>query len=168
MIPTIRRATEADLPLVSSVLNEAAAWLAARNAAIWHPDELAAAMLAPDVHAGFYYLALQSGEALQAAEAAGVMRLTSEDPLFWPEAAAGEALYVHRLAVRRTFAGATVSQTLLRFAAAEAKRRRCPALRLDCIASRPKLRALYERFGFRFHSERHVGPYHVARYELPL
>jgi GNAT superfamily N-acetyltransferase len=78
------------------------------------------------------------------------------------------SLYVHRLAVRRAFAGATVSHALLRFAADEAKRRGCSALRLDCIASRPKLRAVYERFGFRYHSDHHAGPYHVARYELRL
>ena len=35
-------------------------------------------------------------------------------------------------------------------------------------ASRPKLRELYERFGFQFHSFREVGPYYVARYLYPL
>ena len=41
-------------------------------------------------------------------------------------------------------------------------------LRLDTDASRPKLRELYERFGFQFHSFREVGPYYVARYLYPL
>ena len=162
MTPTIRRATATDLPLVSSVLNEAAAWLAAKNQPIWQPDELAPATLAPDVEAGFYYLAFENGEAL------GVMRLTDNDPSFWPDAPHGEAIYVHRLAVRRAFAGGTVSHALLRFAIDEAKRRRSGAVRLDCIAARPKLRALYEHFGFRYHSDRLVGPYHVARYEYVL
>jgi hypothetical protein len=33
-----------------------------------------------------------------------------------------------------------------------------------------RLRAVYERFGFRHHSDRQVGPYFVSRYEqeLPL
>jgi len=38
-------------------------------------------------------------------------------------------------------------------------------LRLDCEARRPELHAIYERFGFRFHSYRDVGPYHLSRYE---
>ena len=38
-------------------------------------------------------------------------------------------------------------------------------LRLDCEASRARLRAVYERFGFVHHSDRKVGPYCVARYE---
>ena len=41
-------------------------------------------------------------------------------------------------------------------------------LRLDCDASRPKLRRLYEELGFEFHSFRQVGAYYVARYEYPL
>jgi hypothetical protein len=41
-------------------------------------------------------------------------------------------------------------------------------LRLDCDASRPKLRAMYERFGFEFHSFRQVGAYYVARYQYAL
>jgi hypothetical protein len=41
----------------------------------------------------------------------------------------------------------------------------CSQFRLDCDSRRPKLRALYEGLGFRFHSERRVGAYTVARYE---
>jgi hypothetical protein len=41
-------------------------------------------------------------------------------------------------------------------------------LRLDCEASRPRLRAFYESFGFRYHSDKHVGPYHVSRYEFDV
>ena len=175
MTTFIRCARPRDLALVSSILAEAAAWLAARDQALWQLAELAPETIAPDVHAGFYYLAFEHAEAMSDDEAsgrrdepAGVMRLTLDDPQFWPEARAGDAVYVHRLAVRRAFAGATVSHALLRFAADEAKRRGCAAVRLDCIAARPKLRAIYEHFGFRYHSDRHVGPYHVARYELPL
>jgi hypothetical protein len=39
-------------------------------------------------------------------------------------------------------------------------------LRLDCEASRVRLRKVYEQFGFRHHSDRHVGPYFVSRYEF--
>jgi hypothetical protein len=37
---------------------------------------------------------------------------------------------------------------------------------LDCEASRPRLRAVYERFGFRHLDDRQVGPYYVSRYTL--
>ena len=32
-------------------------------------------------------------------------------------------------------------------------------------ASRARLRAMYEEFGFRHHSDWQAGPYYVARYE---
>ncbi|MEH2214010.1 MAG: hypothetical protein V7K84_25930, partial [Nostoc sp.] len=41
-------------------------------------------------------------------------------------------------------------------------------LRLDCDASRPRLRAVYERFGFRHHSDKQVGAYFVSRYEYKI
>jgi hypothetical protein len=41
-------------------------------------------------------------------------------------------------------------------------------LRLDCEASRPRLRQIYESFGFVHHSDRQVGPYFVSRYECDV
>jgi hypothetical protein len=42
------------------------------------------------------------------------------------------------------------------------------SLRLDCNASHPRLRGVYEDFGFRHHSERQVGAYFVSRYEYEI
>ena len=75
---------------------------------------------------------------------------------------------MHRLAVRRQFAGKEVSFDLFHWALWKTSELGRPYLRLDCEASRPKLRAIYERFGFKHHSDRQVGPYFVARYELEL
>lgn len=94
------------------------------------------------------------------------MRLQVHDPLFWPEDRRGEALYLHRLAVRRRYAGGAVSKALLGSAVNEAKTSGRKYVRLDTVADRPKLRAVYERFGFALHSYRNVGPYYVARYQL--
>jgi GNAT superfamily N-acetyltransferase len=75
---------------------------------------------------------------------------------------------VHRLVVRRRFKGQGISTALLGWAVNHARGLGRSHLRLDCDKSRPKLHALYEVFGFRFHSFRQVGPYYVARYEYPL
>ena len=94
------------------------------------------------------------------------MRLTSADPLCWPDAARGEALYLHSLAVRRVASGGKASSALLSAAARRTEARGARYLRLDCEASRPRLRRVYERFGFRHHSQRVVGPFVVSRYQL--
>lgn len=79
-----------------------------------------------------------------------------------------DSAFVHRRAVRRRFAGGEISSTLIRWAITRTHTLGRRYLRLDCEASRPRLRAVYERFGFRFHSDKQVGPYFVARYEYDL
>ena len=76
--------------------------------------------------------------------------------------------FVHRLAVRRSHAGQGVSTALLQWAVDRARALGKRYLRLDCDADRPRLRTLYERFGFRLHSYRQVGAYFVSRYELQI
>jgi GNAT superfamily N-acetyltransferase len=147
---------------VIAVLREAATWLERRGLPLWTEAELDAETIGADVAAGHYAVAVV------AAHIVGTARLTWDDALFWPDAAAGEAGYVHRLAVRRAHAGGLVSRALLDWAAAETAVAGRRFLRLDCDAERAQLRALYERFGFRFRDERTVGPYFIARYEKPL
>ena len=85
-----------------------------------------------------------------------------------PTSLQSDAAYVHRLAVRRQYAGGHVSSTLLSWAVERTRALGRPFLRLDCEASRPRLRAVYERFGFQHHSDLQVGPYFVARYQLAI
>jgi len=98
----------------------------------------------------------------------GAIRFQLEDQLFWPDLDGRDSAFVHRLAVRRTHAGRGVSTELLQWAVDRARSLGKRCLRLDCDADRTRLRALYERFGFRLHSYRQVGAYYVSRYELPL
>jgi GNAT superfamily N-acetyltransferase len=155
----IRQAGAADVPTIEALLREAARWVDALGVVMWEEGELAPERLAQETAGGLFFLAEIDGVA------AGVIRFQLEDQLFWPDRPNGEAAFVHRLAVSRRFKGQGVSSALLQWAADHARRLGREYLRLDCDASRPKLRALYEAFGFRFHSFRQVGPYYVARYE---
>jgi GNAT superfamily N-acetyltransferase len=159
---TIRGAQDDDTAAVSRILTDAAEWLRARGMPMWRADELAAERIANDVAQGLFFIAEARGEV------AGTVKFQLEDTLFWPDLPGGEAAYVHRLAVGRAFAGGQVSARLLQWAAERARNLGRRFLRLDCEASRPRLRAVYERQGFRHHSDREVGPYFVARYEQEL
>ena len=143
-----------------SILREAAAWLESRGMALWREDELSDAAIAGDLAAGLFWIADVHGEP------AGTVRLQLSDPEFWPDVPEDECVFLHRLAVRRRFAGGGVSSALLSFALDLTRRRHRRLLCLDCEVKRPRLRALYERFGFAHHSDRHVGPYFVSRYTL--
>ncbi len=158
----IRRVQKADSEVVCHILQEAAQWLIERGEAMWAEDEISPHSIEADVLAGAYFLAECEGIA------AGVLRFQWEDALFWPDKPLGEAAYVHRFAVCRAFAGRGVSTALLERAVQETRLANRRFLRLDCEASRPKLRAFYENFGFRHHSDKQVGPYFVARYELEV
>ena len=158
---TIRQAQPGDLDVVLAILTEADQWLEQRGMKMWRNGEVAPDRVAQEVARGLFFLA-------EAGEPIGVIKFELSDPLFWPDITDHESAYVHRLAIRRTHAGTGASMTVLTWAvdhtAALGKR----YLRMGCEASRHRLRAIYETFGFRYHSDRQVGPYLFARYELDV
>jgi GNAT superfamily N-acetyltransferase len=163
MTLAIRQAQPSDAAVVESLLAEAAQWVDALGEVMWEAGELAPESIAAETAAGQFYLAMADGEP------AGVIRFQLEDTLFWPDLPPGDtSAFVHRLAVRRRYKGQGVSSALLQWAIDHARSLGRSHLRLDCDKSRPKLMALYEGFGFQFHSFRQVGPYYVARYAYPL
>jgi hypothetical protein len=70
--------------------------------------------------------------------------------------------------VRRCFAGGSISTALMKWAIDRTGKLGKRYLRLDCAADRLRLRLVYERFGFRHHSNKQVGSYFVARYEYEV
>jgi GNAT superfamily N-acetyltransferase len=162
MLITVRQARRADVNAVEELLIEAARWVDALGEVMWEEGELAAGRVAAEVEEGQFFLAVVDGEP------GGAIKFQLEDRLFWPDLTQSESAFVHRLVVGRRYKGLGVSTALLQWAVDRATSMGKRYLRLDCDASRPKLRALYERFGFRVHSFRQVGAYYVARYEYSL
>lgn len=160
--PIIRPATPDDIETVSAILQEAARWLEDTGKPMWRDSELLPSRIGDDVNADLFVIAMLN------TEPAGIIKFQLQDSLFWPDVPQTDSAFVHRLAVRRRFAGKGVSTALLNWAAEKARSMGKRYLRLDCEASRPKLRAVYELFGFRHHSDRQVGPYFVSRYEYEL
>jgi GNAT superfamily N-acetyltransferase len=158
----IRQAEIADVQSVSAILTEAELWLEEQSIPLWSVQDLTVECLNEDVAAGCYFLAEEKGQP------AGTFRYTMEDPVSWPDARDGESAFIHRVAVRRHYADGTVSTAMLHWAVDRTKTLGRQYLRLDCEASRTKLRQFYERFGFQYHSDKYIGPYHVARYEYAI
>jgi GNAT superfamily N-acetyltransferase len=163
MIVAIRQAQPPDSAIVEAMFVEAARWVDALGEVMWDTGELLPERIAAEVAAGQFYLAMADGDP------AGAIRFQLEDTLFWPDLPANHrSAFVHRLVVRRRYKGEGISRALLQWALDHARALGRSHLRLDCDKTRPKLMALYEGFGFQFHSFRQVGPYYVARYEYPL
>ena len=158
----IRQAQPAEAAAIEAMLVEAARWVDALGEVMWDTGELAPERIAAETAAGQFFVALVDGQV------AGAIRFQLEDTLFWPDLPNDNSAFIHRLVVRRRYKGQGISTALLQWALDHARALGRSHLRLDCDKSRPKLRALYEGFGFQFHSFRQVGPYYVARYVYPL
>ncbi|MEH2236472.1 GNAT family N-acetyltransferase [Nostoc sp.] len=162
MYISIRQATIQDTAIVSDVLLEAALWLQERGMPLWRESEVSPESISEDVAKGLFFIAEWAGEPV------GTIKFQLEDLLFWPDISQEESAFVHRLAVRRRYSGGKVSSALLTWAVKHTQTHGKRYLRLDCDASRPRLRAVYEGFGFRHHSDRQVGAYFVSRYEYKI
>jgi GNAT superfamily N-acetyltransferase len=158
----IARASPEEAQIACDILTEAALWLESIGKALWPLDTVALDPVLRRAHAGELHLAWLDGQAI------GSMYLQWDDPHVWPDARAGESLFIHKLAVRRPFAGAGVSQALLAYAEITTRAAARPFLRLDCAPRAPLCR-LYESAGFQRHSiavfERNVT---TARYQKQL
>jgi GNAT superfamily N-acetyltransferase len=159
---SVRQAVAVDAPVVRAMLEEAARWVDALGEVMWDESELGPGRVENEVAAGQFFIAEVDGEP------AGAVRFQLEDRLFWPDLASDDSAFIHRLVVRRRYKGIGVSSALMQWAVSRARSIGKRFLRLDCDVSRPKLRRMYERFGFEFHSFRQVGTYYVARYMYPL
>jgi GNAT superfamily N-acetyltransferase len=155
----VRQAEATDAAIVQEMLEEAAHWVDALGVVMWEEGELAPGRVDEEIAHGQFFIAEVSGDP------AGAVKFQLEDQVFWPDRSEDDSAFIHRLVVRRRYRGFGVSSVLMRWAVERARAVGKEWLRLDCDASRPKLRQLYEGFGFQFHSFRQVGAYYVARYE---
>ena len=158
--------TAGDMPGALTIMRESAQWLRDSGRPMWSPDELTPEAMASPPES---YLVLRDG----AGEGAAALCLTDADPLYWPENPPGQCGYVHKLAVRRAFAGRGLARALLLDAAGLARSRGLSALCLDCDPSRAALVRLYESTGFRlsrrqFFQRPYTGGIELALYRMEL
>lgn len=158
----IEQAQVSDAEAVASILQEATQWLVDIGRPLWTSSEVSFDRALRDIEAGKFFMA-RADEGI-----IGVMRFELEDPFFWPEVEAGTSAFVHKLAVRRSWSGKGISTALLSFARERAGQLKRQYLRLDCVADRTELRAIYEHFGFSLHSVVQKGARSFARYELEV
>lgn len=139
----IRAARLDELNQVEDLLREVSSWLASRGIDQWqfppHRDRITAAL-----EHGEVFLAVVDGQPI-----ATLQVDAHADPEFWTaEDEPADALYVHRMAVSRQFAGAGIGSTLLDWAAERAAAAGKTWLRLDAWKDNPGLHRYYEAEGF--------------------
>ena len=137
----VRPALPHEIDSVIALLKDAARWSSRFGVPIWKPDEFTV-----DEHTDL----LDRGElivGLQDEALAATMRLQTEDRLFWPEDQPGDALYIHKLAVDRSYARSGWPSRLVGYARISARNAHIPFLKLDTVPL-PRMLDLYRDLGF--------------------
>jgi GNAT superfamily N-acetyltransferase len=145
---TIRKAEPADLDTVEALRAEATEWLASKGLDQWqrkNPRFPSRDRAADAIARGVCFLAYVGH-----AEPVATITLDDQaDPEFWTtEERAEPSLYVHRMLVRRTAAGAGVGSRLLDWATDRAATTQHRWLRLDAWKTNETLHQYYKRHGF--------------------
>ena len=167
---TIKQATEADIPVIESILLDTVNWLNEMGQPLWGADEVKWDKLAgkPPIGGDHYisgnYFASNFYIAYLDGVPAGCMALVDYDPFFWPDAKKGETLIIHKLAVTKAARKSGVSDAMMDYFKEHGAKYNVKTLRLDTDAERPKTRAFYERHGFRIVDTRKMGPFNVSFY----
>ena len=156
----VRVATIDDASAISAVLKQAAEWLEHRGMPLWPADMFSRDGIISEMDQHTYFVAEHPDDGI-----VGTFRYQLSDPDFWPDVSSSDSGFIHRVAVLRSHARRGISKMMLDHAKKVATTAARSFLRLDCAADRPKLRVIYENNGFRWHSDRVVGPYHVSRYQ---
>lgn len=146
---TIVQAQPSDLAVMTEILEEAALWIESLDIDQWRPGEFlglaSQQRMAQNIREGEAYLVLCEEQVIGTIT---VHAGNTIDEKLWGHDTLKDALYVHRLAILRAFAGKSIGGILLRWAEQLAKHAGKSFLRLDCMADNSALCAYYERYGF--------------------
>lgn len=126
----------------SSILMEATEWLRRTGKEMWTSEQVSVDSLLMVCAPEEMFLGYIDGFP------AATMILQEDDEIFWPDAPKGESLFLHKLSVRRRFAGTSLAVEMINWAKLKAKHDSKKFLRLDCAADREKLCRFYEAQGF--------------------
>ena len=146
---TITQAQLADIVTITGILEEAAFWITSLGLDQWQPgsflDTASQKRIAQNMNHGEVYLASYEKQTIGTIT---VQEGGALDEELWGHETLHDALYIHRVAIRRTFAGKGIGEILLHWAEQLAIDAGKTFLRLDCMADNAALCAYYERYGF--------------------
>ena len=133
--------TTGDIDESISIMREAAQWLNDKKEPMWSFDELNRDVLRNPAQE-FIVMYGDNSESI------ATLLLSYEDNFFYPDIPRDTSGFIHKLAVRRKYAGKGLTNRLIEYAVSICKEKGIASIRLDCDPHRKKLCAFYESFGF--------------------
>lgn len=163
MVYEIKKVNSESIRFFADILKEAAQWLEDTGKKNWEPSRFTVENILRESNIDELYLCCADDEP------AGCFRMQTKDEFFWPGAPESEALYIHKLAVRRKFSGQGISKIMIDWVKDQALEKGIPYVRLDCIANRKKLCRLYSNLGFsKVHERLMFGKFPTAFFEFTV
>ena len=127
-----------------SIMRETAEWGEKRQLRVWPKEWLTKEeLLTEDVGTEDFCVAVSEGKAL------GAFILQKQDREYWPDAPMGEAVYLHKLCVRREFAHQNMARRIVEAIACRCREEGIPYIRLDTALDEKKVRKIYLKMGFK-------------------
>ncbi len=130
------------------ILCEVGQWLVDNNQELWDVDALTSENLLNEHTMGNLFVLYADRNDGAGPEPAAVFILQWEDPLYWPNVPPNTSGFIHKLAIRRSFAGQNLFAEIIEFCRNECLKRGIQTLQLETDSTRPKLMQFYERHGF--------------------
>ncbi|WP_167954878.1 GNAT family N-acetyltransferase [Anaerosporobacter faecicola] len=160
----IVQATEREIPVIEEILGDVVDWMEREGIPnLWNRTNIRWEKLSKNYCIQDFYILYEEEEPI------ACMAITDVDQTYWPDVSKGEAFYLHKLAVKRAYAGNGVSKKMVTYAKELVRMKNKETLRLDCNADRLKLRALYENYGFHLVKEiKTKAGYPIALYNCDV
>ena len=159
----IKQATGIDIPVIEDILLDVVQWMKEHGLENqWNATNVKWSQLSQNYSIDEFYVQYHDGVPV------GCMALTDYDGRYWSQFSKGESIYLHKLAVRRSYAGGELSKEVIQFAKDFAQKQGVSALRLECNRKRMKLRELYEKEGFVLVQEIEIPQPGMALYEYKI
>ena len=141
-----------NINIAIDIMREAAQWLIDKGERMWRLEDLTAEKIMNGISEENVYVGFEDSLPIAA------MILQWQDTIFWEQIKPFESGFIHKLCVKRKYAGKGYAKEMLAFAEAECRKRKIGFLRLDTAGDRPKLCSFYESLGFKQVQRRLVGP----------
>jgi len=148
---------------IYDILHENARWLTSRNIVQWPLDWLESQRQAiqQSVQSGGYSVIKIDNDIV------AVVEIKSAPEAIWNNDTS-PALYIHKLAISRTYTGQHLGKKIIHLIEMKALEQSIKLLRLDCVAHNTKLRQYYESCNFTCKNEIDVGEIVLALYEYEI
>lgn len=157
--------TKGDIEESLSIMREAAQWLIDKGCPLWNLDDLTTEKMTNN-DGEFIVMWDKNGRSVAA------LILSFEDRFFWSDIKPGSSGFIHKVSIRREYAGKGLAKNIIDYAIQECKQSGIESIRLDCDSQRKSLRDFYEKIGFSFkeiktlHTRR--GEFSAALYEMNI